>query len=215
MFVRHVGLASKEIEEVRNGDTVAVDHMVPPLAGEDFGIVTNLVGTARLTIDEIGQIKRFRDEHLSEHEAQKHLDLRRFVIRPHAKPLEDNGKAVCMRFSCVGFVIEAYRDAGIILLDTDEASLPSVTRETIGKAYPLVLRPFWAELNRENEWGLDDSDDGSWPVVLPGYLFHALNRDEAEIRGGAYKAQPGDELFPRVGHVEPSGARSTGHPRPA
>ncbi len=197
MFVCHVGLASSERSEVRAGNGVAVDHMGPPLE-RDAEILAHVVGTASLTYGQVNQIKNFVNGHLGERRAQEIDPLRRFVIRPHAEPFRDNnGVTVCMRFSCAGFVIQAYRDAGIDLLDTNEESLLPVKRETLGTVYPLVLRSSWAALNRKYEWGLDENDEESWPVVLPGYVLHALNRKVAEIRDGAYKARFGDEVFPR------------------
>lgn len=196
MFVRHVGLASRETREVRPGDEVPVDHMGPPLK-RDHAIVANVVGTANLTNGQVKQIEVFLNAHANEHKAQEALEWKRFVIRPHVKPFEENGKTVCMRFSCVGLVIEAYREAGIDLIDTDEERLPSVSRETLGKVYEVVLRESWADLNDKFEWGLDENEEECWPVVLPGYVFHALNRDATKIREEAYKARSGDGVFPR------------------
>ncbi len=201
LCVRHVGLASDDGSDVRKGDDVAVHHMGPPLQ-RDATISVDVVGTAALTVDNVNDIKTYVDEHLGERGSQERLqkiDPRRsYVIRPHSKPLEGkNGTTVCMRFSCARFILEAYRIAGIILLDTDEESLPPVKRSTLEKIYPELSESWFAEWNTEYEWGLDENEEESWPVVLPAYVFHALNRNVAEIRDGAYKARLGDEVFPR------------------
>ncbi len=195
MFVRHVGLASREMGGIRHGDRVAVDHMgPPPQCSEETE--AHVVGTAHLTFDEFKAIENFINEHLGEHQSQKkNVDpYRRFVIVPHAKPLKDNGVTVCMRFSCAGFVIEAYREAGIVMLDTDQ--LPTVTRGTLVEVYEFLKLDSWPGINAEYEFGLDDNAD-SWMVVLPGYVLHALNRQAGAIRSRPYTAQDGDHLFPR------------------
>ena len=207
MCVRHVGLASNDGSDVRKGDDVAVHHMGPPPA-RDGTVSVDVVGTATLTVDNVNDIKTYVDEHLGECGSQERLqkiDPRRtYVIRPYSKPLKGkNGTTVCMRFSCAGFILEAYRIAGIILLDTDEENLPPVERSTLEKIYPELSESWFVEWNREYEWGLNENEaneegkEPSWPVVLPGYIFHALNRDVTEIRREVYKARLGDEAFPR------------------
>jgi hypothetical protein len=97
-----------------------------------------------------------------------------YIIRPHAQPrLSGDGTPIYIRFSCVGFVVEAYRDAGLNVVVTDEANLPAVDLATLAVAYPeLAAADFGALLNRRYHWGCDGN--GPWPVLMPGHLFHAL-----------------------------------------
>src|SRR6185437_15528756 len=112
----------------------------------------------------------------------------------HCSPLlAPDGTIICQRFSCGGFVIEAYRFAGIDLLTTDAGSLPPVGVELLRLAYPDQHRTLD---NPRLRTSLGLEGDGPWPIVLSGYLLHSLARAEAGIRSGPYHPQPGDEYFP-------------------
>jgi hypothetical protein len=86
-----------------------------------------------------------------------------------------------MPFNCAGFVFEAYKKARIELLNLE--SLPMVDMAVIASAYPQA---------RLIEHGAISADDlglggsGPWPVLLCGYLIHALNRDVLVIRRSAF-----------------------------
>ncbi|MCI0439870.1 MAG: hypothetical protein L0177_12170 [Chloroflexi bacterium] len=169
-FVRHVGLSSGIVPNVHDGDEIAVDHMGPPLRTAR-GMTANVIGTAELSYEEIKQIGIYIRTHLNEHQAHKLRGASGYVVVPHVKPYKDSsGVTVFVRFSCAGFAIEAYRYAGIDILDT--SCLPELDRLTIAEAYPEVLKADWMERNREYDLGL--SEEGPSPVVLPGYVFHAL-----------------------------------------
>ena len=94
------------------------------------------------------------------------------------------------RFSCVGFVIEAYRAAGIDLLITDENDLPLISYQELRRVYPLLGR---LATNRRKQFGI--VGDGPFRIVLPGYLFHSLTRTYGVIRRKPYKPRSGDEQF--------------------
>ena len=97
-----------------------------------------------------------------------------------------------MRFSCAGFVLEAYQRAGVKLIDTDR--VPLVALDEIKPAYP----EFTQLLDRaEYRAALGLAGPGPWRVMLCGYLINSLSRDGASIRAQAYLVQPGDEKFPR------------------
>lgn len=200
-FVRHVGLAAEDTGELQAGASVTVQHMGPPLE-HDAEITLHVHGRATLTDDELKQIELFVDEQFGEREAQRNLAMRRFIVRPHADWLrEENGTPFCRRFSCAGFVIEAYEEAQVPLLITDEADLPEADWEKLTAAYPEIqrLRDKPEVGNRKgitlDNIGLDG--DGPWAVILAGYLFHSLARDDHEIRREPYLPQEGDERFPR------------------
>ncbi len=192
-FVRHVGLCGLQQHSVRKDDSAPVVHMGPPLAQTDEAIQS--IGTAQLTVDEINEISVFVDERRSEYEASRRRSpMRQYVVHPHAVDVRSNdGTVICTRFSCAGFVIEAYNAIDILLVSVDSASLPTVDIETLVTAYP-DLENRLRNSTRRRDVGLDG--DGPWPVILVGYLFNSLRRSFEEIRTEAYAPQRGDEYFP-------------------
>jgi hypothetical protein len=95
-----------------------------------------------------------------------------------------------MRFSCAGFVAEAYERARIRLVREDR--LPKVDLDLIKAAYPDFAS--WLDRSEFRE-SLGLEGDGDWPVLLCGYLFHAVNREADIIRREPYTPKPGDEVF--------------------
>jgi hypothetical protein len=200
-FIAHSGLAIEQGPHVSND--VAVVDMGPPLhaPNEPNRIQANALGAAGLDHDEVQKIRTFVDQHLSEHEAFRHLSQRQilrlapqmYCIYPHSDPVrEADGRYSRMRFSCSGFVFEAYLSAGIILCTIE--GLPRVEMEVIMAAYPQQARLMESERVTADSLGLKES--GPWPVLLCGYLFHALNRPPSVIRAQAYAPVAGDEFFP-------------------
>ncbi len=196
-FVRHVALAAEERATHTPTDSLRLTHMGPPLGVAEEGGQIQVHGTLPLTDDERLQVNVFVDEHRQEYETQKVGPLSQYCIRPHTDVYrrQDGDSTVQFRlFSCAGFVIEAYRDAGIDLLITDETQLPWVALDTVCQAYPdsaeRLRNP--ALRTRRNLPG-----DGPWQLVLVGYVFNALfNRSREEIIAGPYQPVPGDEFFP-------------------
>jgi hypothetical protein len=191
-FIRHAGLASSSATHDR--ESVAVTDMAPPLRVPGY-MKADAIGTAELTEDEARKIKDFLDRHEGEHQSVQNLNPRKFpqvyCIAPHAAPLyEADGRYARMRFSCAGFVFEAYKRASIQLLDEDR--LPAIGLDQIKQAYADVAAILDRPVFRES-MGLAGS--GPWPVMLCGYLFHSLARDAAAIRARSFIAVAGDDLF--------------------
>lgn len=185
-FVRHVGLADGEAE--MSPADVHVVHMRPPLRGGDTPGRADVVGRAELTDDEQNKVGVFVGKYLAEQEAlAKTLDG--YCVLPHSVETRNGDVVVITRFSCAGFVFEAYRAARITLLDLP--SMPNVSLDTLRTAYPDI------PLDRgrfRDHFGLDG--DGPWPVMLPGYLLHALNRDGGSIKSIPHRPRAGEEHFP-------------------
>jgi len=117
-----------------------------------------------------------------------------YVICPHVENvLRDDHTILYRRFSCVGFVLEAYRDAGISVLLTDLAPPPLVGLDALKTQYPEFAKILDRPRERKK---LGIPGDGPWPVVLAGYVLNALARPEREIRTTPYLARAGDEFFP-------------------
>jgi hypothetical protein len=197
-FVSHLGLALDAQATITVGAELNVAEMRPPLteAGDTWPIA--IVGTVPLTNDERNQIRVFLDERAGEYGSKNRNSNapvaapRQYTIHPHVRrPTAD---CSYHRYSCVGLVIEAYREAGVDLLLTDDQHLPRVTLALLRWAYADLGRRLDDPRTRAR-YGL--AGDGPWPVVLPGYVLHALARDETEIRKAPYPPQAGDELFPR------------------
>ncbi len=148
----------------------------------------DVVGRAELTDDEQNKVRVFVEKHLAEHEALSRT-REGYSAHPHCKEVRDGDVVVITRFSCAGFVFEAYRAARITLLDL--SSMPEVSLDTLAVAYGVALLERGPIRERCGLCG-----DGPWPVMLPGYLLHALNRDGESIRNTPHRPQPGEEHFP-------------------
>jgi hypothetical protein len=197
-FIGHVGLASEERDQFGEADEIGLVHMMPPLERGGQGSRINCLGSVNLTIDEIRQIDVFADEVESEYEAARIRNdrSRQYVIAPHVRDmLAADGTTTCRQFNCAGFVIEAYREAGIDLLRTDPAALPPVSLDILMEQYPNVA-PLLRNPRFRKRYGLEVPDDGPWHVVLAGYVVNALDRPEEEIRTRPHTAEAGDEFFP-------------------
>lgn len=196
-FVVHAGLSNGG--DVIHGMAEVID-MGPPLHSSDqpYRMSVAAAGQAELTDDEVQKIRTFVDRHANEHQAYAAARAREvfrripemYIVLPHAAPLlEADGRYARVRFSCAGFVVEAYKAARIPTVDTE--SLPNVDLREIELAYPEIEnRP-----RLRNAVGL--TDDGPWPVLLCGYLFHALDRTPEAIRQVAYVPQLEDRYYPR------------------
>ncbi len=177
--------------------------MRPPLerAGESHA---NCIGSASLTADEQLQIGLFSNEVESEYHAAQVRDVQQYVISPHADEIRrEDHTVVCRRFSCAGFVIEAYREARIDMLETGHDDLPLVSLDTLKTQYPVFARHLDHVRLREQ---IGIPGDGPSPVVLAGYVVNALDRPETVIRSTPYRAIAGDEFFAprRRGESSPS-----------
>ena len=178
---------------------IAVAHMCPPMAANEWRC--DIISSIDLSERERRKIQRFVERFRKEMEANaKQLELfpdtepstlpsePRYLIHPERLP-PTTGYPL-WSFSCVGFVVSAYRNGGITILTDDR---PLKTLEDLKELYP----------DRAEE--LDDPEmraqylpngGDSWPVALVGYLFNAFHRADAEIRTVPFKPQVGDEHFP-------------------
>jgi len=199
-FIGHVGLAaSKDSQDVAS---IAVLDMGPPLHGHgsDHHIRGDVIGSAVLTDDEAQKIRTFVDRHANEHLLFSQLSVghllklapQMYCLLPHTSPLyEDNGRYARTRFSCAGFVLEAYKTARIKLLNLD--GMPLVDMAVVATAYPIHTRLIERGTINAEDLGL--GGDGPWPVLLCGYLFHSLNRESDVMRNEAYAPSITDRHF--------------------
>ncbi len=199
-FIDHTGLA--ESAGSQDAAKIPVLDMGPPLHGQGGSghVRATVVGSATLTDDEVQKIKTFVDRHANEHLVFLQFNTSQVIraapqmycVHPHACPLyEDDGRYTRMRFSCAGFVFEAYRKARIELLDSN--NLPMVDIAVIRLAYPGPVGLMEGGRISREALGLEGS--GPWPVLLCGYLFHALNRGANIIRHEPYAPSISDRYF--------------------
>jgi hypothetical protein len=206
-FVGHIGLSNSSIESQDKQIVLAkMVEMCPPLVvpkteeepDPDFDRV-DVVGSVELSAAETKQISLFIDETSKELESVP--PKLQYTVHPHFRERAETDSA--RRYSCVGYVQQAYEYADIDLVDID--AIPEVELETILPAYPDSREQL--EHPRARAFvGL--RGDGPWPVLLPGYVFHAMNRPPLECRTTPYKPQAGDEYFPRREAEQPVPAES-------
>lgn len=183
-FVRHAALL-KESMEITTQIEVGVWHIGPP-------IVAGLQGSkeARCRVDVLGDISLSIAEceavadFLASVEKENRSAVRRFqqyTIIPHMKwTVSEEGRRVRRRFSCTGFVIEAYREAGVELIDTDH--LPLAEESILKAIYSELEQIEAAEEAFQRRIGFLGRGDlgihgpGPWAIALPGYIFHSTAR---------------------------------------
>ena len=194
-LVRHVGLAGEDRSKHKASEPFPIIHMRPPLGRDEIGEPMQSHGSAELSVDETLQIGAFVDELADEYEALKGRDvLNQYIVSPPMKDkVEEDGTTTYRRFSCAGFVIAAYRYAGIKLMSMEVADLPAVDLTTLIDHYPEQATRLRKEVFRRRI-GLEG--EGPWNIILAGYIINSLARTPAEIRAMPYQPRAGDEFFP-------------------
>lgn len=191
-FISHVGLLAVDAP-VRVGEPVRVAHMGPPI--EPDGIMRlDVIAWIALTADEIRKIELWVAEALEEKRPSFNpcRPDRVYIARPHVEWVVDEVTGVprYRRFSCVGFVVEAYREAVQIgLVTQQESDLPPIPLPALEIVYPGCERPKIRE-----RLGL--VGDPPYYVMLPGYVINSLDRPDHEVRDRPFEPQLGDEEFP-------------------
>lgn len=97
---------------------------------------------------------------------------------------DSSGGPQYLRCSCAGFVLYAYRDVVDLL---DVTNIPLVSLSEIVRIWPIAADP----AVRSNA-GL--VGDGPWRVVLPGYVFNAIDAGRSAM---PYSAVTEDRAFPQ------------------
>ncbi len=173
--------------------------MGPPLGPRRDTI--DAVGSANLAPKQRRQVKAFIDDRLLEKKAQEsrqralgaHWDsTSQYCIHPPAE--EPTPNRPFWRFSCIGLVMQAYRDGGLELL---AGPFPRKTIGDLKALYPNCSDELDDPAVRVR-LGIGEGDD--WPVALVGYVLQALNREDELVNGATaqpYQPMDGDEYFPR------------------
>lgn len=192
-FVTHVGLSAEDRSDICRGTPLFMVHMIPPLQVGGCGFPIQMTGSVPLTVDQQRKIGVFIDERRSELLGQRELpkSWQQYTIIPHFRAPDENFSFP--RFSCAGFVIEAYQYAQIDLVKRAPGDLPLVQLDTLIKAYPDHARHLQSPAIRSG-YGLEN--DREWPAILAGYVINSLARESDEIVAGPYRPLAGDEYFP-------------------
>ncbi len=191
-LMRHAMLCDEDGDrvDIRLETKLRISHMGPPLG---TGISDcHAAGTAELTDTEKLRVKQFVALRLGQQaSAAFRQKAFQYCIHPAAQP--PSQKFAFWRFSCVGYVLEAYRFIDIHLLDD---ALPLKSAQDLKSFYPDFAEALDDPRKRASV-GLADGD--CWPVALVGYVLHSLARsvDEIRVPGARYSVREGDEYFPR------------------
>lgn len=210
-FVRHAALL-KDRCDLDSTTPVHIWHVGPPIVtGPETAQQHSKATKARVGV--IGDLA------LSERECEAITDWRAGVEKEqrgiHLKPFEqykilphvdrdrsEVGRRGPRRFSCAGFVIEAYDAAGIKLLDLDR--LPLADETHLQNAYSGLLKienapkPVQDRLGFRGRADLGLTTPEKWPIALPGYLFHSTSR--------------ATDAAPRLGPYSPNGIHEASFP---
>ena len=191
-FVRHVAMLARNVEFPTDIE-VQVWHMGPPLVADEESETTpkanlttrvDIVSDISLSIPELNSMKNWRAN--VNKQRRPRLPFQQYIVKPHMKwERSEKGRKLYQRFSCSGFVLECYKEAEITLIDGD-ATLPEIDEQVLSVAYPdLVgienMKPaLQARLGFKGREDLGLEGNGPWQIVLPGYLFHSLQRASAD-----------------------------------
>lgn len=202
-FVRHVLLCDLEmpINVNSKSEPVQAVHMGPPFRQSLTRV--DVVGTAELDSGDVNKgdrrkIKSFIDDRFLERRAQKERlkklghklnSQSEYIIHPAAE--EPDADYPLWRFNCAGFVLEAYLEADIELVDKEHA--PAVNLDFLKGAYSWAKRRL-DDPEFRKKMGIEIGD--SWPVIMAGYVVNSINRSADEIRQTPYRPRSGDEFFP-------------------
>ena len=187
-FVAHAALL-KVTCDVSVDKLMGVWECGPPIVGTEnmegrFGenkCIVSVVADLRLVPTERDAVANFLQGVEKQYRSRNILPFQQYKLIPHADWViaPETGRRIRRRFSCCGFVIEAYADAGIVLLDT--YNLPAAELRDVEAAYPSLIRLTNCPEKIQRKFGflgLDDIGLGKnapWQLALPGYLFHACD----------------------------------------
>lgn len=208
-FVQHVALLCGD-GVISPREEVDVFHMGPPLVANTESQTAGSNGR-RCRADIIGDLvldaeeREAIDDWLSEVDTEDRnhplKPFEQYTVIPHVdwEIAPETGRRIRRKFSCAGFVMEAYRRAQIHLLDTS-GELPDVDAGLLDAAYPNLSRlerlpPEYRErlgFKGREQFGLHGK--GTWKIILAGYLFHSTSRATNETpRPPAYLPKSAEE----------------------
>lgn len=193
-YVRHVGLSAGQAV-IQSTQSIPLVHVEPPLTESPCEI--HWAGSICLTADERNNIDLFIETQKPFTEITE-IELVRdpskyYTIYPHLVEFEGNSQVV---YSCAGYVLEAYRSAGIILLEYESSKYPGTTLDEL-YSYDAQWKRLLANKKRRSALGLvevpqegTEKSKQSWSIVLPGHILHSLKRCDSSIRKIPFRPKP-------------------------
>ncbi len=189
-FVKHAALL-KNSREISKNDIVDVWESGPPIvsgpitehAFKNRTCSVSVIGDLKLRPRQCEAITNFLSQVDKQHRSHPSLPFQQYKVVPHFEWVRspETKRKIRRRFSCAGFVIEAYASANLHILDLD--SLPLAHEQQVVHAYPDLQRIAASDERLKRRFGFSSLQelglvgDGPWPIVLPGYLFHACDRN--------------------------------------
>lgn len=178
-FVKHVAIVDYYDP---HRERVYIKHMRPPFEPDAMVPRQRVPAfcSMELSEDDIAEIRLFisqMEQPLREFARIRNdpVLLTQYCVIPHFCLNPQFG----FRGSCAGFVHEAYRAAGIVLVDVS-SSLPLIEYETLDAIYGIGL------CSADDLAGIGLSGDGPWRVLLPGFLVNSMLRPDHDIRRTAF-----------------------------
>lgn len=194
-FVQHVAL-TREVGTVTHGIPTNVWHMGPPLVAGPVSLggttvspscPAHVVGWVTFTTDEREGITDWLAEvDKEDRPAGPFGVLRQYTVSTNAGDQwhrDEMDRPLFRRFSCVSFVTRAYQEgAGVELINrSNPATLPPCPIEVVARVYgPNHI----AKERVRASIGLIGA--APWQIELAGYVCHALNRPDEEVRAVPY-----------------------------
>lgn len=191
-IVRHVGLAVDD-SIARAGEETEVYDCQPPLrigatSHEIGSMLADVMGDLNLTDKERSDIEVWLARERTRMNGDRRNKRLRYTVLPATRfRAGENEQVIHRDFSCAGFVAAAYSEGANLTL-VDDTALPMIAADALAEVYGAQ----YLEFARRQDFGL--SGDGPWPVLLPGYLLHALG--QANIRNKPHTPTAADATFP-------------------
>ena len=207
-FVCHASLLGADCIIPRQGAQTPVRHMCPPVhnpgAGHDLGPTrtcteAHVIGWLDLTDPERAAMATALTEvgrdmpAIPPQPGWSDDFLDHYVLVPPVEYAVDvvTGRAICRRCSCVGFVLECYREGlGFNILAWSDPGYPTIDLPALVSVYTdrYLLAP-------RNLARVGLGNGCRWPVALPGHLLHALTRSGEEVRRNPYLPRTEEEAY--------------------
>ena len=195
-WVYHVGLAIKSSNDDRSSGGMQVAHLV--FSGNSIIRVhwvlyhkqADVVGW----LDDLDPQEAYLIDTYLNTIDKKPMNgrLPKYRINPPYVDIE-NHRTFCFEGSCVGLVMQAYREADIELLSQDYRNYPEVDRDLL----EIIFHEDFLEYLNSHWEDLGLSPNNPCPMVLPGYVFHSMTPEDHVIRGESYHpTEVGYAAFP-------------------
>lgn len=171
-YVFHVGLCKESGNSFLERESLPVYHMMPPLSDKPISIgKRDFLVPCAWTSEQTERMDLFIAD-TYQMMGEKRLSCSKeyfYCVYPHCKILSKDNRII-RKYSCVGFVLEAFSSADIRLFLTDSSNLPLVSKNQL-----IDLFPFYRDCFAESAADFfQDYERGEWPVVLPGYAVQGL-----------------------------------------